>query len=104
MTDPTAGLRDRLVHLLPPAATEGAVTQVRDHYDLLHARLAGQIQLVDAIRLRFPQLPEPPARLSLQELVQAGRRTLRSARADADLTELHVRQELVDRLRTGLGL
>jgi hypothetical protein len=102
MTQPTAGLADRLVHLLPPAAPEGTTAQVRAHYDVLHARLGGRIALIEAARLRFPLLPEPPARQSLQELVQAGRRALRAHRADADLTELHARRDLVDRLRTGL--
>ncbi|OKI51401.1 hypothetical protein [Micromonospora sp. CB01531] len=102
MTDPTIGLGDRLARLLPPAAADGPATQVLGHYDLLHARLDRQLQLVDAIRLRFPLLPEPPARQSLQELVQAGRRALRTGRADADVTELHARRALVDRIRAGL--
>lgn len=102
MTDSLNDLGGRLARLLPPAVPDGSAAQIAGHFDLLHDRIDRQLRIVDALRLRFPHLPEPPARQSLQELVQAGRRTLRSGRADADQAELKSRQALVDRIRGGL--
>lgn len=98
--DPLAA---RLVHLLPPATQVGTTAATRAHYDLLRDRLVGRIELIDAIRTRFPLLPEPPARATLQELVQAGRRALREDRATADTAELQATLALVDRFRNGLA-
>jgi hypothetical protein len=102
MTDSLNDLSGRLARLLPPAVPNGSGTQLAGHFDLLHDRIDRQILIIDAVRLRFPQLPEPPARQSLQELVQAGRRAVRTGRADADQAELQSRQILVDRIRDGL--
>lgn len=102
MSQPTIGIADRLVHLLPPATAVGSTATVLAHYDLVNARLAGQLALIDAIRQRFPRLPDPPAQQSLQELVQAGRRALREEQSSAALSEVQARQVLVDRLRAGL--
>jgi hypothetical protein len=98
MTDPVP-LADRLAQLAPPANAEGSPALLRAHYDLLARRLGGQLDLIDAWRQRLPRLPEPPARQSLQELVQAARRAVREERSRADLTELQLRLGLVDRIR-----
>jgi hypothetical protein len=103
MTDPLNDLSGRLARILPPAEPAGPAGRVLDHFDLLHDRLQQQLAIAEAVRQRFPHLPEPAARQSLQELVQAGRRTLRNGRADVDESELHAQLVLVDRFRGGLA-
>ena len=103
MTDSLIDLSGRLARILPPAEPAGPAGRVLEHFDMLHDRLNRQLVIAEAIRLRFPHLPEPPARQSLQELVQAGRRALRTGRADADQAELRDRLALVDRFRGGLA-
>jgi hypothetical protein len=92
----------RLVRVLPTATTTGSAAEVVDHLDLLSERLRSRLDLLEAWRLRFPLLPEPPARESLQDLVQEARRRLREERSSADDVELRARLDLVDRLREGL--
>lgn len=102
MTTPTDPLAARLLHLLPPASPADQPPATLGHYDLLRERLTGRIALIEAVRLRFPRLPDPPARASLQEFVQAGRRALREERAGADIDELQARLSLVEQFRLGL--
>jgi hypothetical protein len=97
--DPVA---EQLAHLLPPATPDGTAQATREHFDALHARISGRIALIDALRGRFPRLPEPPAQQSLQDLVQAGRRALREQRAVADTTQLQASAALVKEFREGL--
>lgn len=102
MPDHTLDLPDRLVPVLPPAAPDGGTAQVVAHFDAVAAGLRGHLDLVEAWRQWLPTLPEPAARQSLQELVQAARRALRDERSRLDLVELTDRLALVDRIRAGL--
>jgi hypothetical protein len=92
----------RLVRVLPPAAAVESPAGVVGHLDVVGERIRARVDLLDAWRLRFPLLPPPPRRESLQELVQEARRRLREDRATADAAELAERLTLVGGLREAL--
>lgn len=89
---PQALTAAHLVHALAPATPEPDAGDPRAHLQLGIARVDALVEIADAWRLRFPLLPEPPARETLAELVQAARRRLRDDRVRADLDELDARR------------
>lgn len=103
MPPPTSLTAAHLVHAVVPAALPGDTEA--DPVPVLAAgidRVDALLRITDAWRIRLPQLPDPPQRQTLGEVVQAARRRLRSERLRVDVEELAARRFVLDRVRTDL--
>jgi hypothetical protein len=97
-TPPQSLTAAHIVHALLPDAPDGVPMDPRQHYTLVQDRLTGQLEIAELWKNRIAILPTPPAPQSLQELVQAARRRLRSDRLRDDTEELEARRWVVLRV------
>jgi hypothetical protein len=97
-TPPQSLTAAHIVYALLPDEPSGAAVEPRQHYTLVQERLNGQLALAELWKNRIATLPTPPAPQSLQELVQAARRRLRSDRLRDDTEELEARRWVVLRV------
>jgi hypothetical protein len=103
MPPPTSLSAAHLVHAVVPAALPGDTEA--DPVPVLTAgvdRVDALLRITDAWRVRLPQLPDPPERVTLGDVVQAARRRLRGERLRVDEAELSARRFVLDRVRTDL--